>query len=142
MSEKPLFRKEAIQHVTTPDQLTDYLRVTNPSVWIVLAVVILILAGVFAWATVGTLESQIESNIQVQDGVAELYTVGTKPIEFKEGMTVRIQGTDEEHLIEKVTLDEDGWLVGYFRTELPDGFYNGRIIAETIKPITFLLESR
>ena len=31
-----------------PDQLTDYYRVTNPGIWVILSAVILLLAGVFA----------------------------------------------------------------------------------------------
>jgi hypothetical protein len=52
MSEKQIFRKEAIQHVSNPDELDDYLHVTNTRVWVILAVVIVLLVGLFAWSTV------------------------------------------------------------------------------------------
>ena len=51
MSEKPsLFRKEAMNRITSPDQLNDYLRVTRPSVWVVLVAVILLICGIAAAA--------------------------------------------------------------------------------------------
>ena len=40
-----LFRKTAIDRVTSPDQLNDYIKVVPPGVWLVLAAVVLALAG-------------------------------------------------------------------------------------------------
>lgn len=47
------------QRISSPDQLTDYLRVTNPGVWVLLASIILFLAGIFAWFYIGTLETDL-----------------------------------------------------------------------------------
>ena len=53
MGEKnQLFRKKTMERISSPEQLTDYLRVTNPGIWAVLTAVILILVGIIAWATV------------------------------------------------------------------------------------------
>ena len=39
--QKPtIFRKETLERVSSPEQLSDYLRVTNPGIWIVLAAVV------------------------------------------------------------------------------------------------------
>ena len=51
--------------ISSPDQLTDYLRVTNPGVWVLLASVVLLLAGLFAWASIGTLETVIDVNTTI-----------------------------------------------------------------------------
>ena len=144
MSDKQIFRKEALKSISSPEQLTDYLHVTNPTVWIVLVTIIVLLVGIFAWSTVGTLESTVETNIQIMNKRAVMYTVGEKPIQFEEGMTVRIHLQDQtrEFKVEKAVLDEDGWLVGYFQADLPDGFYNGMLVLDSTKPISFLLESR
>ena len=48
-----VFRKKTLDRISSPEQLTDYLRVTNPGIWVILAAVILLLAGVFAWSMVG-----------------------------------------------------------------------------------------
>ena len=55
--EKQLFRKESIERVSSPEQLSDYLRVTSPTVWVVLAAVILLLASLFVWSSVTAVES-------------------------------------------------------------------------------------
>ena len=37
-----IFRKESLDQISSPEQLNDYLRVTNPAVWLVLTAVILL----------------------------------------------------------------------------------------------------
>lgn len=44
-NEKQIFRKSSIDRVSSPEQLNDYIRVSNPSVWMILAAVIVLLAG-------------------------------------------------------------------------------------------------
>ena len=41
-----------MERISSPEQLTDYLRVTNLGIWAVLTAVILILVGIIAWAAV------------------------------------------------------------------------------------------
>lgn len=45
----PIFRQKSIEKITSPEQINDYIRVSNPSVWMVLAAVIVLLAGVCVW---------------------------------------------------------------------------------------------
>lgn len=44
--EKQIFRKKSVERVSSPEQLSDYIRVSNPSVWMTLAAIIVLLAGV------------------------------------------------------------------------------------------------
>ena len=64
--------QEDAGRISSPEQLTDYLRVTNPGIWVVLAAVILLLAGVLAWSMVGTLETEAEVKIVVSDHTAQV----------------------------------------------------------------------
>ena len=43
---KQIFRKKTLERISSPEQLTDYLHVTNPGIWVLFAVIILLL-GVF-----------------------------------------------------------------------------------------------
>lgn len=52
-----VFREKSIERVSSPEQLNDYIRVTTPSVWLVLAALVLLLAGMLAWCTLGTVEA-------------------------------------------------------------------------------------
>lgn len=138
--EKQIFREKAMGRITSPDQLTDYLHVTNTSVWVILVTVIVLLAGVYAWASIGVLESTAEVSINVQNGKARVFATGGKPVSIAEGMTVREGG--REYAVETVEQAENGWQAGVFHTDRADGFYNGVIITDSIRPIDFLLESR
>ena len=40
---EPIFREKSLKRITSPEELGDYLRVTSPSVWMILAAVILLL---------------------------------------------------------------------------------------------------
>ena len=52
-----IFRQKSIDRVSSPDQLNDYIKVTTPSVWLVMIAVILLLIGMVAWSVFGTVEA-------------------------------------------------------------------------------------
>ena len=55
-----IFREKSINRVSSPEELNDYIRVTRPSVWIVLAALVILLAGMLAWSVFGTVERRGE----------------------------------------------------------------------------------
>lgn len=55
MENKPsIFREKSLQRISSPEEMQDYIRVTRPAVWVILAAVILLLAGMIVWAVFGT----------------------------------------------------------------------------------------
>ena len=52
-SESNIFRGKSIEKVTGPESLNDYIRVTTPSVWIVLGALVLLLVGMLTWSIFG-----------------------------------------------------------------------------------------
>ena len=51
-----IYREKSINKMNQPEDLNDYIRVTTPSVWIVLIAVILVLVAVLGWMIFGTVE--------------------------------------------------------------------------------------
>ena len=49
-----IFREKSLDRVSSPEQLNDYIRVTTPSVWIVLVALVLLLAGMLVWSIFGS----------------------------------------------------------------------------------------
>ena len=98
-----LFRKKVIEQISSPEQLTDYLRVTNPGIWAVLAAVILLLAGIFVWSATGTLETKAAVAVVVSDHTAQVVPSGSAMLE--EGMPLRVSG--QESRIAFVEADEN-----------------------------------
>ena len=60
MDKKSIFREKSISKVTSPESLNDYIRVTTPSVWIVLAALVALLIGMLAWSIFGKVETHNE----------------------------------------------------------------------------------
>ena len=52
-----IFREKSMERISSPEQLNDYIRVTTPSVWLVLAAIILLLVGMLAWSVFGTVQA-------------------------------------------------------------------------------------
>ena len=51
-----IYREKNINRVNQPEDLNDYIRVTTPSVWIVLIAIALILVAILGWMVFGTVE--------------------------------------------------------------------------------------
>ena len=134
---KTVFRKKTLERISSPEQLTDYLCVTNPGIWVILAAVILLLAGLFAWSVAGTLETTADVKVIVENHKAEIIPLGSETL--AEGMPLRISG--REYTIAYVETDAYGRSVGTAEAELPDGTYDAKVVTETTHPIRFLMES-
>ena len=63
---KNLFRKKNVEKIVSPEQLNDYIHVSNPSVWIVLAAFAIFLVGVCIWGIFGRLDTTL-SVVAVKD---------------------------------------------------------------------------
>ena len=135
-----IFRKKAMNRISSPEDLTSYMRVTSPGMWIILAAVIILLAGLFAWAAVGTLETTVDATAVIQNHTAQIVATGQGAEELKAGMQLRI--ASQEFVIASVNYDEYGRAAAYAELPLPDGSYDATIVVGQTRPIEFLLESR
>ena len=137
---KSVFRKKAMDRISSPEQLSEYLRVTTPGVWIVLASIVLLLTGILVWSAVGVLETTKEAKAVVSDGRASVAVISSDDEELKTGMTLRV--ASGEYIISELEEDDYGRTVAVARVSLPDGTYDAEIVVEEIHPISFLLGSR
>jgi len=133
-----IFRKKALERITAPEQLTDYLRVTNPGIWTLLAAIIFLLAGLVVWSTVGSLETVVDGVAIVENGQGMIMASDTSRGEIKTGMTVRVG--QQEFTVAAVESDEYGRTVGLSPMNLASGRYDVTIVTESIHPIRFLLD--
>ena len=134
-----IFRNETLKRISSPEQLTDYLRVTNPGIWIVLAAVLTLLVGFFVWMSVGTIETTVEVGVSTQNHVAEV-AVKSGDATIAKDMTLRVG--DQQTAILSTKTDEYGRTVGVADVNLSDGMYDGTLVTESIHPIQFLLTSK
>lgn len=55
-----IFTQKAAEKLHSPDALDEYIRVTNPNVWVVLAACTALMVGLFVWGFLGTAEASVD----------------------------------------------------------------------------------
>jgi len=51
MSEKKnIFRKDNLERMSSPEKLNDYIKISNPSIWIVLGAIAVMLVATLVWS--------------------------------------------------------------------------------------------
>lgn len=81
---KTVFRQSSIDRVQSPEQLNDYIKVSNPSGWVVIIAAIILLGSVLIWGVFGTVEMKKTITSIDKNGETVIHTVSEKmnPIEF------------------------------------------------------------
>ena len=124
--------------INSPEQIHDYIRVTNPGIWLILSAIIIFLLGLFTWIFTGTLEISFKSIIY-RDG-EKFYSSLTqdKFTRLKVGMPVRISSNITGEII-KLSRDTELQAEIKFSGLTPEDTAQGIFIIDTVKPIKFLL---
>ena len=133
--ENTLFRKEALDRISSPEQLNDYLKVTDAPAWIVLLSVVVLIVGLVIWSALGRVETSITVEAKVQDGVAAVMVYAEKAT-LEEGMLIRI-GSAEAHINAAAT-DVYGRSMATAPMDVPDGTYPAEIITGSHAPLSLL----
>ena len=125
--EESIFRKKSLERISSPEELDETLRVTDPSVWIVLAAVILLLAGMLIWSSFASIDSLVTGTAQVENGSMRItFDDPQMAVNVKAGMKVVVGET--EGSISGVGTDSNGTLFATASTTLSDGTYPVKVI--------------
>ena len=95
-----LFRKKSIERVTSPEQLNDYIRVSNPGVWMILAAVVILLAGVCVWGVFGRLDTKKQASGVCENGKLTCYIKSDDISDVKEDTIISVDG--KEYTVKKI----------------------------------------
>ncbi len=98
--EKTVFRKSSMESLSSPEQLNDYIKAASPSVWIILAVIILLLATVFAWIFFGCIYTRV-SGVAVNDGGTLSCYVRAEDM-LKAGDSIMVSVNGSEYFAEEI----------------------------------------
>ena len=153
------FKDEKANKITSPDQMNDYIKTSNPSAWLIILSAMFLLASIFVWAVFGTLNVTVEagavaaddrivcylpesediavgSKVRSGDIWGEVVSLSEKPVselKVKESLNV------DEYTLYCLDLNEWNYIVEISMPENnSDGYIEVEIIKETIKPISFL----
>jgi len=56
-----IFRKSSLERISSPEQLNDYIKVSNPSVWVIIAALTASVIAAFAWSIVGRIPTKLNT---------------------------------------------------------------------------------
>ena len=129
-----IFRKKSLDKIKSPESLNDYVRVTNPGVWLLLAAVIVLLVGAVIWGVYGHIDTLADADMHVKNGEAFCYISAEDIGAVESGMVIKCkdaEGTvkDVDYKASFATADID----------LPDGHYDASIVIESIRPVSFII---
>lgn len=151
-----IFRKKSIDRMSSPEQLNDYIKVTNPGVWMVLAAIAILLAGICVWGIFGKLETKLTVAAESRAGQTVLYIKEDNISSLKKDMTVTIG--DASYAIvsvsaEPISVTEEigeyarrtgnlsiGEWVYFVKIDkaLPEGVYTAQIVVDSVSPLHFV----
>ena len=137
MEKNEIFRKKSLDRLASPEQLNDYLRVTNPSTWIVLAAIIFLLVGLLVWSNFAVIETYVSGTARAEEGVLTVTFDDIQAAQKVEtGMTVVLG--DTQATITSVGRDESGRIIAVANASVPDGTYSARVGYKQTKIIQLL----
>lgn len=134
-----IFRKKSLDKVKSPENLDDYIQVSNPGVWLLLFSIIILLAGACVWGMFGHIDSTVDADVHLENGVAVCYIKEENISAVQAGMTVRFDGY--EVVITEISKQESTGYVCKLQLDqqIPDGVYDGKIVTSSVKPLSFVL---
>ena len=150
--------EKKLRKVDSPEQLNQYIRLSNPGVWILLIAIVVLLIGVCAWGFFGKIDTKITTVAISGDYNSYVYIKEADLEKVKNGMNVEIVNNENKYKIveiettpEKVTdeLSEYARHLGNFQIgewvykcrlnkNLKEGTYGANIVVESIAPMVFI----
>lgn len=89
---KQIFNSAATDKLRSPDDLDKYVRVTNPSVWVVLVACIALLVGLLAWGVFGTVTTNVSATGVSVDGQAMCFLTAKDAAKVHVGNAASVDG--------------------------------------------------
>lgn len=152
-----IFRKKSMDRINSPEQLTQYIKVTNPAMWMLFVAVILLLAGVCVWGVVGRIDTKL-TVCAISDGEQVVCYVSEENMEqVQSGMLVDIDGKEysvtgisktpvsigkdfNEYAMHVGNLKAGQWAYLVQTDAVLDiGVYTANIIVDRVAPISFIM---
>lgn len=154
----PVFRQKSIEKISSPEQMNDYIRVSNPSVWIILAAVIVLLAGVFVWGLFGRLDSAFQTGSVCKDGSLTVYVSEENFAKISEKAVISVDGAElalsdipsspvrlddnaDPYLLHLTGASAGDWVyvLKVDAAGMKDGVISVSVITERVRPLDFVL---
>lgn len=153
-----IFREKSLKKIASPEQMNDYIRVSSPSVWMVLTAVIVLLAGVCVWGMFGHLDTAVQTGGVCADGRLTVLVGEEDHDKIKENAVISVDGVEyavaeitnapirvddqiDPYVVHLAGFTEGDWVYRLYADvpELADGVYAASVITERVRPLDFVL---
>lgn len=130
-----IFNKKATEKLRSPDDLDKYVRVTNPSVWVVLAACSTLLLGLVIWGVFGSVATGVTATGVCVDGKAMCFLSASDAAKVHVGDTANVGGENlkvDKIAAAPVSRDEAGKILvtDYLVSELVKGDWGYQVTFE------------
>lgn len=153
-----IFREKSLKKIASPEQMNDYIRVSSPSVWMVLTAVIVLLAGVCVWGMFGHLDTAVQTGGVCTDGRLTVLVGEEDHDKIKENAVILVDGVEyavaeitnapirvddqiDPYVVHLAGFTEGDWVYRLYADVpgLADGVYAASVITERVRPLDFVL---
>lgn len=153
-----IFREKSLEKISSPEQMNDYIRVSSPSVWMVLAAVIVLLAGVCVWGMFGHLDTAVQTGgvctngrltvfvgEEDHDKIGENAVISVDGVEYAvaeiTNVPIRVDDQIDPYVVHLAGFTEGDWAYRLYADVpgLADGVYAASVITERVRPLDFVL---
>ncbi len=135
--EKQLFRKQVMDRLSSPEELNDYLKVTDTGVWAVLIAVVLLIAGGLFWGCTTYINSSVTGTAVVENGRMQIgFEDDAQAENVEPGLAVKAGSATST--VSSIGTDENGHIFVTADTTLADGTYTVEITYKTTQLMKLL----
>ena len=157
-----LFREKSMEAIESPESMNDYLQVTSPGIWLVLAAIIAILIGAILWSIFGRINTKVNVAVVSKDGSQICYVPYDKLQSVISAGVVDVEGQMYPLTIDAGSETTNTIIISestnpYVRvagdlqigdiavavpvdSDLANGVYTGHVITESLQPISLLIQ--
>ena len=146
-----------MDRVSSPEQLNEYIRVSNPGIWMALIAVVILLVGICVWGITGHLDTKLSVVAVAEDGNLTAYVREADLASVETGMEVQIgeavytvasianapvavDDSFSEYVRHLGELQNGEWVFAVkVSGAAADGAYRADIVIDRVSPISFVL---
>lgn len=126
------------RRISSPEQLNDYLKVTNPKIWMMLIAVVLLVSGLLLWSSFTTIESYATGTARAIGGELTVsFDDASKAAKVQPGMDMEVGDINTDVLA--VGANENNEIIATARANIPDGTYGVRVGYKSTQVLSMLL---
>lgn len=152
-----LFRQKSLDRISSPEQLNEYIRVSTPPVWMLLAAIVILLVGVCVWGVFGHMDTTLSVVAVSENGAVTAYIRETDASKVTADAAVTLDGAQgkvasisaqpvpvdaafTEYMRHVGGIQEGEWVyVMTLDVDCPDGVYAAQIVIDSVSPMSFVL---